>query len=219
MDDSKLVEGYFHKRAVGFDAIYSGRKGRIARWLNARFRRDMYERFELTFRVCSDLVGCSVLDVGCGSGRYAIEFANRGAWRVVGIDMAANMIELAQNLAKSNKLESVCEFVQADFMDLELDEIFDYSIAIGVLDYVQDAAALLNKMRRLTKRRVAVTFPTKSFLRQQVREIRYRLRNCPLYFYNQRDIERLMETVGAPDYEITKIKGWGYDYFVSISPY
>ena len=218
MSESKQVGDYFHEKAFRFDSIYDENKTPIHRWLDNNLRKDMHERFVLTIRICDDIEGRSALDVGCGSGRYDIEFAHRGAQRVLGIDLADQMIDLARDLAQKAQYDAICEFVQGDFLTYELDEQFDYSIAIGVFDYVQDAVALLTKMRSVTTRRVVASFPTKSILRQQVRHIRYRLKNVPLYFYNRSDIERLLKQVGVTDYEITKIKGWGYDYVVSVSP-
>ena len=92
------VKNYFDHAAQEFDAVYDG-KGPFGQWLDRNFRRDMYERYRLTFETCGNITGKSVLDVGCGSGRYSIEFAKRGAVSVVGIDFAPNMLTLASHYA------------------------------------------------------------------------------------------------------------------------
>lgn len=42
--------------------------------------------------------GCSVLDVGCGRGRHALEFAERG-YRVTGLDLSDRALEIARSRA------------------------------------------------------------------------------------------------------------------------
>jgi SAM-dependent methyltransferase len=55
--------------------------------------------------------GCAVLDVCCGPGRHALEFAARG-YDVVGVDITGPYIEAARDSARSMDLHA--EFVRAD---------------------------------------------------------------------------------------------------------
>ena len=48
------VRKYFNRAVDDFDAIYGG-KGFFWRWINRQFRRDMYERYRLTFEACGDV--------------------------------------------------------------------------------------------------------------------------------------------------------------------
>ncbi len=45
------------------------------------------------FKALGDIQGQSVLDAGCGAGLYTRRFKSRGATRVVGFDIAPNMID------------------------------------------------------------------------------------------------------------------------------
>lgn len=210
---TELVRDYFDRAADDFDAIYGGR-GAFAKWLNRNFRSDMYERYRLTFETCGDLSDKTVLDIGCGGGRYSVEFARRGAKRVVGIDFAPHMLDLARQHSKECGVEHRCEFVGGDFMKLTFDRPFDVCTAIGVTDYVADPRPLLEKMHSLTKAWMILTFPSISPIRTPIRKVRYFFKRCPVYFYNRQSILAL--TGGLGECRITKIPGQGMDYFVSL---
>ena len=83
--DPNQVRRYFATVPKEWDALYS-HESRLRYAVNRWLRSGLFRRYELTFERCGDLTGASVLDVGCGTGRYSIECAKRGASRVVGID-------------------------------------------------------------------------------------------------------------------------------------
>src|SRR5439155_22835785 len=148
MSDLKDIEGYFTRSAVTFDSLYSqGQTSSLVRLINEKFRRDIYERFRLSIdhvrRVCPN----SVLDVGCGSGRYAEAFAQPGVKRIVGIDLSDKMIELARK--RTDYSNTKPEFVCGDFMEFKTNETFDLAIAMGFFDYIADPLPLLMRMRSL----------------------------------------------------------------------
>lgn len=70
---------------------------------------------------------CKILDVGCGTGRHAIELAKRG-YSVVGGDLSENMLAKARDNAKLNGVE--VEFVCADARTLSYKNEFDLVIMI-----------------------------------------------------------------------------------------
>ena len=47
------------------------------------------------FSLAPDLAGKAVLDLGCGYGENCAEFKERGASRVLGIDISEKMLEVA----------------------------------------------------------------------------------------------------------------------------
>lgn len=210
------VAEYFYSVAEGFDSIYTGRKGRFEQWIDCRFRQDIFERFRLTLEFCGNVTGKEILDIGCGSGRYAVEFSRRGATNVLGVDLAASMINLAKELAAQNGVSDICEFVQADFMTWQPAKQYDYSIAIGVLDYVAEPQHFLELMLSRTRCLGVVSFPSKCWWR--FRKLRYRLKNCPLWLYDQPGVQNVLAQVPHQRHEIRKIPGQGYDFVVSIIP-
>src|ERR1700680_4091286 len=58
--------------------------------------------------------GCSVLEIGCGSGRYALHVAQTAGCRVCGLDRNAERIRNAGTLAQRLNLSSQATFQQCD---------------------------------------------------------------------------------------------------------
>jgi 2-polyprenyl-3-methyl-5-hydroxy-6-metoxy-1,4-benzoquinol methylase len=68
-----------------------------------------------------------ILDIGCGTGRHAIELARRG-YRVVGVDLSAS--QLAQASKKAKALGVSVDFLQKDARFLDFSNEFDLVIMI-----------------------------------------------------------------------------------------
>ena len=106
-------------------------------------------------RVGSD-VG-DVLDVGMGPGRLCAELASRG-FRVTGIDSSPDMVALARRRLPQcgdRLLRSRVE--RLPFADDE----FDVVVASGVLEYVDDRAAVVHELARVMRPggRAVMTLP------------------------------------------------------------
>ena len=56
---------------------------------------DLFE-IPALFSLLPNLKGTSVLDLGCGFGEHCVEFVNKGASKVVGIDISEKMLEVAK---------------------------------------------------------------------------------------------------------------------------
>ena len=204
------VRRRFERDAQSFDAIYRLERSPFWRWVNTTFRKAVFERYTITFEQAGHVTGKKILDVGCGSGVYSVDFARRGARRVVGIDLSTNMLELARQEAEQHGVADRCEFIQADFLELDLEDRFDISIAMGVFDYVPDQVAFLRKMVALTTGRVIVAFPSHSLLREPARRLRYKLAGKgEIYLYSQDDVERIASEAGLRDREIIRIPSSG----------
>lgn len=77
-----------------------------------------------------------ILDLGCGTGRHAIEFAKRG-FQVTGVDFSPKMLEQAKKKAEALNLDIQWEL--ADVRNLALDEVFDAAFCLceGGLGLIQ----------------------------------------------------------------------------------
>jgi len=84
--------------------------------------------------------GSHILDVGCGTGRHAVELAKRG-YRVTGIDISEQMLREAQKRCEEESVS--VKLIQADATDFEVEELYDACIclcegAFGLLSEGED---------------------------------------------------------------------------------
>lgn len=90
-----------------------------------------------------------LLDAGCGSGQWAIAFAERGA-RVTGIDLSPEMIRLARDDASARGLD--IEWRTGDVTRLSDPlAVFDAIHARVLLQFVPDVPAALRELRRVLR--------------------------------------------------------------------
>ena len=100
----------------------------------------------------AELRGESVLDVGCGSGRYMLHALNRGAVHVTGVDLSVEMLERAGEELEAYRQAGRIELVQGSLEHLPLpDASADLTICgltIGHLVHLQPALAELRRVTR-----------------------------------------------------------------------
>jgi SAM-dependent methyltransferase len=93
--------------------------------------------------------GLKVLDVGCGQGIDAIEYARAGA-DLTGIDLTPRHVELARRNLEALGLEA--DIVEGDGEQLPFaDETFDRVSSNGVLHHTPDIDAALREIHRVLK--------------------------------------------------------------------
>jgi 2-polyprenyl-3-methyl-5-hydroxy-6-metoxy-1,4-benzoquinol methylase len=208
--DLEGVRHRFEWDAENFAAIYRLERSPLSRAFNRVFRKAVFQRYELTFREAGDVTGKSALDIGCGSGIYSVDFARRGARRVLGVDFSTNMLRLAREEARQRAVTEACEFREGNFLEIEIDEKFDVVFAMGVFDYLPEPAPFLRKMVAVSKGKTIASFPGHSLLREPARRLRYRLtRRGDVHFYSDNDVRQLAEKVGFADYKIIPIPSSG----------
>jgi SAM-dependent methyltransferase len=102
----------------------------------------------------------SVLEIGCGSGGYAVNVAGKVVCRVVGLDINEAGIRNARQLAQAKGLESRVNFEQCDVSKgLPFEEgTFDAVFSNDVLCHVPGRAGVLREMFRVLKPRGRMLF-------------------------------------------------------------
>lgn len=209
---------FFDGFAETFDTFYDGKRSVVMQWIDRRYRHDMFARYSLTFERLGDMTGKRVLDIGCGSGPYVAEALKRGAAEVVALDPAPSMLQLTrQRIEKLGKLEKLT-VVEGYFPEKAPPGPFDFAIIMGVLDYVADPVTFFRGLRGILTGTAAVSFPSQHWFRTPIRKVRYKLRNCPVYFYTEQRIRSIGKEAGFGTVDIIKIPGAGMDYHVCLSP-
>ncbi len=95
--------------------------------------------------------GATVLDLGCGTGRHAIELARRG-YKVVGLDSSPVMLGRAQEAARRANVDVT--FVQGDMREMLFEDAFDgvfsWDMSFGYFEEDKNAmvVALVRKALR-----------------------------------------------------------------------
>ncbi len=91
--------------------------------------------------------GAKILDIGCGPGRHAMEFARRG-FSVTGVDRTAAFLERAVRQADEEQLP--VEFVLADMRSFHRPVCFDAAISLystfGYFESEEDESAVLRNL-------------------------------------------------------------------------
>jgi ubiquinone/menaquinone biosynthesis C-methylase UbiE len=195
--DDGGARDFFEGYARDFDHIYDDTgKGALARFVDTRLRKEMRIRFENAFAALEPLRDRSLLDAGCGGGRYAIPAAKAGASHILGLDFSESMLELAREKATAEGVGGACRFEVGDLLTYPIPEkSFDYAIAIGFFDYMKDPEAALAALARATRRRVFVSLPKRWHVLTPQRWVRYTFFRCFVRFYSRGDVERLVASV------------------------
>jgi SAM-dependent methyltransferase len=85
----------------------------------------------------------TVIDFGCGLGAEAVELAQRGAKRVIGLDIQQSCLEQARIAAQRAGVADRCTF------SVDTTEKADVIISLDSFEHFEDPAAILDRMKRL----------------------------------------------------------------------
>ena len=210
---TRAVGQFFDIYAANFDAIYghTGHRGMLGRWIDRTFRQVMVHRFVETLRQTEKQAIHSVLDIGCGPGRYTAAFALQKK-EVIGIDIAEEMLKIAQD--NIHALNVTADLVLGDYLSVHFDRVFDAACLMGFFDYIEDPLPVLKKLATEVTGEFYASFPKSGGLLAWQRRIRYRLRRCPLWLYSKREVENALIASGfAGCYEI---RDFGRDWYVVV---
>jgi SAM-dependent methyltransferase len=140
-----------------------------------------------------DSAAPEILDLGCGTGLSSLLFFKAGC-RVTGIDGTRAMIGRAGRLPY-RKL--ICQDLEKSLRVKDLS--FDAAVMIGVMEYINDPAALLTRLRRKLRRGgvFGLTVPQRSSLYSE----------SGLRSYYKKEMEPTMAGAGYRIIECERIVG------------
>jgi SAM-dependent methyltransferase len=105
---------------------------------------------ESELRLCGNVNGKRVLDLGCGSGENAIVFTKQGA-HVIALDRSVAQLSLARKLADAAEVR--VEWHEGDAADLAFlrADSIDLAFAAGVVSEIDDADRLFRQVHRVLR--------------------------------------------------------------------
>ncbi len=89
--------------------------------------------------------GKVVVDFGCGEGAEAVELAQRGARRVIGVDIREDVLESGRAKARAAGVEDQCLFATSTT------DLADVVVSIDAFEHFADPAAVLSAMDGLLR--------------------------------------------------------------------
>ena len=105
-----------------------------------------------------------------------------------------------------------CNFMVADFYTYEPQELFDYVIVMGFMDYMPDPEKVVAKVLSLTKKKAFFSFPVAGGLLGWQRKMRYQKR-CDLFLYEKEQLQKMFTRF--PEVKAT-IEPISRDFFVTL---
>jgi len=109
-------------------------------YMQNRFTKNTLAEVDFLLEVLELASGASILDIGCGTGRHAIELAKRG-YKVTGVDISAGMLVEAEKAAREANV--TVEWIRSDATQFQATRQFDAAIclcegAFGLLSTNED---------------------------------------------------------------------------------
>jgi len=100
------------------------------------------------------LEGRDVLEIACGTGRFTVMLAQRGA-NVVGLDISAAMLQQGRQKAMTAGVDDSLQFLRGDAGRLPFpDDHFDTVVAMRFFHLADDPAGFLREMKRVARNQI-----------------------------------------------------------------
>lgn len=199
-----------------------GIEGAAARWYDKNTRKHRMLEMKSYAREAAKYIhgGCSVLEIAPGPGYLAIELAKLGNYKIVGLDISRDFVQIASRNAKEANVE--VEFRQGSAADIPFaNDSFDFIICIAAFKNFKEPLAALNEIHRVLKPRstALIVDMNRNASNQQIEDyivhmgakgfdklfmkliMKYFLRNGA---YSREDFVNLVSRTEFKEYEITE---------------
>ena len=125
------------------------------------------------------------------------------------------MIGIAKQVSEKVEYTGNLDFIVSDYMSAKFDRQYYAACLMGFFDYIEHPEEIVNKLKEDVSKEFYMSFPIAGGLVGWQREVRYKMRNCPLWMYKKSDVIRIMDNCGLQGkYEILD---FGRDYFVKAT--
>ncbi|MEO7143068.1 MAG: methyltransferase domain-containing protein, partial [Bryobacteraceae bacterium] len=95
--------------------------------------------------IFTKISGKVVIDFGCGEGADSVEMAQKGAKRVIGIDIREDVLQVARQKAATSEVQSFCFFASST------NELADFVVSLDAFEHFADPMAILRSMNTLLR--------------------------------------------------------------------
>jgi len=162
------------------------------------------------------LIGKTVMEIGCGTGFFALETLRNGASSCVGVDLSSAAIKEANAFAKESGLEDQARFEVANAASTR-QPASDVVVMDKVLCCYPDADALLKTASESSKELLGFVVPRDEGLMKPPMKIGSALINLVeklrktgfrLYLHPLRSIDRLLSESGFQQSDKAKSRFW-----------
>ena len=126
----------FDKVAAKYDSWYNTASG---------IKFDELEKAAIKKYLPSVHTHPKVLEIGSGTGHWT-EWLSAMGYHVTAVEISKEMY----SIAKSKNIDNA-NFINADFIDTDIDNVFDIAIAITSLEFIADYKEVILKMKSLVK--------------------------------------------------------------------
>jgi 2-polyprenyl-3-methyl-5-hydroxy-6-metoxy-1,4-benzoquinol methylase len=114
---------------------------------------------EQELRLCGDVSGKRIVELGCGAGSNAVALARQGA-KVIAVDVSGEQQALARQLAEANDVR--VELIHGDMADLSFitSASVDLVLSTQAFEYVDDLNRVFRQVHRILRPECALVFST-----------------------------------------------------------
>jgi len=128
-----------------------GMNGFIATWYAKNTQKNM-EAYRRSAQLVADnvSVGATILELAPGPGYLSIELAKLGNYHIVGLDISATFVEIAQEKAREAAVDVDFRLGNASHMPLA-DDLFDFIVCSAAFKNFSEPVQALDEMFRVLK--------------------------------------------------------------------
>lgn len=180
--------------------------------LAAPFRKVLKDRMEMAEELMKNYVaGCTVADIGCGSGIFLMRLLKYNPKKLIGMDIAVSAIEAGRERLRAMGLdESKVRLIAADVRhDAQAIAEADIVTGLGLLDYLDDAE--LSALFRAVKGKLflfARPAEDRKSIKEWLRRLYLRVVSCPgSYIHSKAQTAEALQSAGITDYTFYERKG------------